>query len=235
MYAPGRAQLNSVGRYKSVSITLLSFNANGLASNIEELVKCTQECKVDIIMVQETHLKQNRTNRQAAPKGETALYYDRLLYCCPIDIPRLTNIEATACRFSSRLSPDILDICLMKGVALKLSCIEILQCLNSDHQPVLMRTMVENSSRVVPANSDRKELPRDVSKLIKPKNSTWRRGDKYPICENARALQRKVKPRIENVKNINWCAPMVEISSSHQAYWGLAKALKTERAVPSPL
>ncbi|GBP37297.1 Nucleic-acid-binding protein from transposon X-element [Eumeta japonica] len=35
--------------------------------------------------------------------------------------------------------PDILDIALLKGVALKFSCIETLQCLNSDHRPVLMR------------------------------------------------------------------------------------------------
>ncbi|GBP65886.1 hypothetical protein EVAR_85154_1 [Eumeta japonica] len=35
--------------------------------------------------------------------------------------------------------PDILDIAFMKGVALKLSRIETLQCLNSDHPPVLMR------------------------------------------------------------------------------------------------
>ncbi|GBP60113.1 hypothetical protein EVAR_31374_1 [Eumeta japonica] len=35
--------------------------------------------------------------------------------------------------------PDILDIAPMKGVALKVSCIEPLQCLDSDHQPVLMR------------------------------------------------------------------------------------------------
>ncbi|GBP46950.1 hypothetical protein EVAR_30982_1 [Eumeta japonica] len=35
--------------------------------------------------------------------------------------------------------PDILDIALMKGVALKLRYIVTFQCLNSDHRPVLMR------------------------------------------------------------------------------------------------
>ncbi|GBP73624.1 RNA-directed DNA polymerase from mobile element jockey [Eumeta japonica] len=34
---------------------------------------------------------------------------------------------------------DILNIAPMKGVALKLSCIEFLMCLNSDYRPVLMR------------------------------------------------------------------------------------------------
>ncbi|GBP34200.1 RNA-directed DNA polymerase from mobile element jockey [Eumeta japonica] len=248
--------------------------------------------------MQETHLKprlsnackisnfvQLRTDRQGAPKGGTALYYNRSLYCCPIDAPPLVNIEATACRLSmtghgililvsvylplrkklirsdlealfalgdavilfgdfnskstnwncnytnsngrkmeafaedihfniipplspthyhnnDNYRPDILDIALMKGVALKLSCIETLQCLNSDHRPVLMRlddvdyaigaltshitTEVENDTRVVPAKSDRKELPSDKSR------------------------------------------PVIK------AYWGLAKALKTEGAVPNP-
>ncbi|GBP82208.1 RNA-directed DNA polymerase from mobile element jockey [Eumeta japonica] len=168
--------------------------------------------------------------------------------------------------------PDILDIALLKGVALKLSCIETLQCLNSDHRPVLMRlgsltgdcpptvktitnwqkvstaleeidtpmlnnipndivstddidnaigaltnhirTVVDDSSRTVPANSDRKELPRDVKELIRAKNAALRRASKYPTCENrseARILQRK-----------------------SQSFWGLAKALKTEKAVPTP-
>ncbi|GBP72647.1 hypothetical protein EVAR_83157_1 [Eumeta japonica] len=40
------------------------------------------------------------TDRQGAPKGGTALYYNRSLYCCPIDTPPLVNIEATACRLS---------------------------------------------------------------------------------------------------------------------------------------
>ncbi|GBP41484.1 hypothetical protein EVAR_24402_1 [Eumeta japonica] len=80
--------------------------------------------------------------------------------------------------------PNILDIALLKGVALKLSCIGTLQCLNLDHQPVLMRTVVDGRSRTVPANSDRKELPRDVKELIRAKNAALRRASKYPTCEN---------------------------------------------------
>ncbi|GBP11394.1 Probable RNA-directed DNA polymerase from transposon BS [Eumeta japonica] len=70
-------------------------------------------------------------------------------------------------------------------------------------------TVVESSSRTVPAKSDRRELPRDVIELIRDKNATLRRAGKYPTCENrsrARTLQHK----------------------------GLAKALKTEGAVPTP-
>ncbi|GBP55069.1 Probable RNA-directed DNA polymerase from transposon X-element [Eumeta japonica] len=105
------------------------------------------------------------------------------------------------------------------------SCIETLQCLNSDHRPVLMRTVVENSTRVVPAKSDCKELPSDVSELIRAKNAALRRADKYPTCENrfhACALQRKVKARMKKVRNENWSDLMVEISPSHQTYWGLS-------------
>ncbi|GBP07435.1 Probable RNA-directed DNA polymerase from transposon X-element [Eumeta japonica] len=154
--------------------------------------------------------------------------------------------------------PDILNIALMKGVSLKLNCIEPLQCLNSDHRPVLkrlgsltgdyptsvntitnwqkvptvleeidtpilnsipndvistddidnaidgltnhIRTVVHDSSRTVPTNSDRKELPRDVKKLIRAQNAALRRASKYPTCENrshARALQRKVRDRMQ--------------------------------------
>ncbi|GBP08523.1 hypothetical protein EVAR_71158_1 [Eumeta japonica] len=45
-------------------------------------------------------------------------------------------------------------------------------------------TEFENSSWVVPANSDRKELPRDVSKLIRVKNAALRRAEKHSTCEN---------------------------------------------------
>ncbi|GBP37242.1 RNA-directed DNA polymerase from mobile element jockey [Eumeta japonica] len=183
--------------------------------------------------------------------------------------------------------PDILDI------ALKLSCIELLQWLNSDHRPVLMtlssliadsppltktitnwqkvsaaleeigtpilnsipndivstddidnmigvltnhiRTVIESSCRTVPAKFDRKVLPGDVIELIRDKNAALRRAGKYPTCENrfrARTLQHEVKARMNEVKNDNWSES--EILPSHKAYWGPARALKTEGAVPTP-
>ncbi|GBP87546.1 hypothetical protein EVAR_65167_1 [Eumeta japonica] len=64
-----------------------------------------------------------------------------LSYCCPMDIPPLTNIEATACRLST-IGHGVLTL-------------------------VHITTVVENSSRKVPAKSDRKELPRDVIELIR--------------------------------------------------------------------
>ncbi|GBP94475.1 RNA-directed DNA polymerase from mobile element jockey [Eumeta japonica] len=235
MTAPERSQLNSVGRLKPKNITMLSYNACGLASSILEVEQCALEYSVDIILVQETFLKpknpkcckinnyvQLRTDRQGAPKGGTALYYRQTLSCSPIDIPPLINLEATGCRLTMsshgaiiiisvylpprkellrsdvetlftlgdavilfgdlnskstqwrynytnangrkmidlakdlhfdviapptqtyfpnnvRNRPDILDIALMRRVALNVRCIETLQNLNSDHRPVLLK------------------------------------------------------------------------------------------------
>ncbi|GBP94781.1 hypothetical protein EVAR_60131_1 [Eumeta japonica] len=101
------------GRHKPNNLTLLSFNARGLTNNIVELGQCTKEYGIDIVLVQETLLKPNspkscslagyvqlRTDRTDAPLGGTAIYYKRSLQCCPIDLPNLTNIEATGCRLA---------------------------------------------------------------------------------------------------------------------------------------
>ncbi|GBP53666.1 RNA-directed DNA polymerase from mobile element jockey [Eumeta japonica] len=103
----------SIGRHKPKSISLISFNARGLESNIVELGKCATEYSADVILVQETFLKPNRpracklanyiqvrNDRLNAPKGGTAVYYKRKLYCCPVDTPPLINIEASACRLA---------------------------------------------------------------------------------------------------------------------------------------
>ncbi|GBP84449.1 RNA-directed DNA polymerase from mobile element jockey [Eumeta japonica] len=97
----------------------------------------------------------------------------------------------------------------------------------TSNQPNHIRTVVENSSRTVPAKSNRRELPRDVRELIRDKNADFRRAAKYPTCENM--FQRV----LSSVRNENWNDLMVEISPNHKAYWGLAKALKTEGAVPT--
>ncbi|GBP35464.1 hypothetical protein EVAR_19974_1 [Eumeta japonica] len=144
----------------------------------------------------------------------------------------ITPLTPTHYHNNDNYRHDMLDIALMKGIALKLSCIDTLQYLNSDHRPVLMRlgsltgdypppkktitigqkvsaalkeidtpilnsivnvifstddidntigalirhirTVVENSTRVVPAKTDRKELPSDVSELIWAKNAALR-------------------------------------------------------------
>ncbi|GBP83891.1 hypothetical protein EVAR_36539_1 [Eumeta japonica] len=141
-----------------------------------------------------------------------------------------------------RNRPDILDIALMRRVALNVRCIETLQNLNSDHRPVLLKigppdgeqppknktitswrkvsllleetdtpilnnipdniettdeidyaigaltnhiaTVIEDSSREVPAADSRRKLPEDVRVLLKAKNAAMRRASAYPTCEN---------------------------------------------------
>ncbi|GBP86551.1 RNA-directed DNA polymerase from mobile element jockey [Eumeta japonica] len=172
-----------------------------------------------------------------------------------------------------RNRPDILDIALMRGVALNVRFIETLQNLNSDHRPVLLKigppdgeqppknktitswrkvsllleetdtpilnnipdniettdeidyaigaltdhiaTVVEDSSREVPAADSRRKLPEDVRVLLRAKNAAMRRASAYPTCENrscARALQRKVKARIQEFKNDKWSTLMAVLS-----------------------
>ncbi|GBP78854.1 Probable RNA-directed DNA polymerase from transposon BS [Eumeta japonica] len=71
------------------------------------------ENSIGIALVQETYLKPNRpkacsiagyvqlrTDRTYSSKGGTALYYRRSLHCGHINIPPLTNMEATGCRLA---------------------------------------------------------------------------------------------------------------------------------------
>ncbi|GBP90906.1 Probable RNA-directed DNA polymerase from transposon BS [Eumeta japonica] len=158
----------------------------------------------------------NRNGREIEVLAES-LHFDIVTPLTPTHYPNNINHR-----------PDILDIALMKGVALKLSCIEPLQWLNSDHRPVQMsipkdiistddidnaigalinhiRTVVDSNSRTVPAKPDRKELPRDVIELIRDKNASLRRAGKYPTCENrsrARVLQHNPPYDLEHVRRM---------------------------------
>ncbi|GBP40816.1 Probable RNA-directed DNA polymerase from transposon BS [Eumeta japonica] len=349
------------------------------------------EYGLDLVLVQETFLKparpkscalpgyvQLRTDRTDAPLGGTAIYYKRSLHCCPIDLPTLSNIEATGCRlamtghgtlvivsiylppsksllrsdleallalgdsvilfgdFNSKnrkwgceipntngtnlykLSKDLkfeiiapptpthypdtltsrpstLDLAVTKGVSLYLHCIEALHCLDSDHRPVLLRMgppagglpkpmskvtdwkrvstaleeidtpalnnipdviqttdeidssigaltnhiqkVVKRCSREVPAAVDRRKVPADALELIRAKNAALRHAYAYPTSENrsrARALQRRVRARMSEVKNEEWSNLMEDITPSHQAFWKLTKALKSEGYLPTP-
>ncbi|GBP44796.1 hypothetical protein EVAR_86611_1 [Eumeta japonica] len=113
---------------------------------------------------------------------------------------------------------------------------KVLTMLEEIDTPII--NMVDDSSRVVPVNSERKELLRDVSELVTAKNAALRRASKYPTtCENrshSRAFQRRVKTCMQEVRNDKWSDLMVQNKPSHKAYWGLAKGLKTEGAVFIP-
>ncbi|GBP94792.1 Probable RNA-directed DNA polymerase from transposon BS [Eumeta japonica] len=379
------------GRHKPNNLTLLSFNARGLTNNIVELGQCTKEYGIDIVLVQETLLKPNspkscslagyvqlRTDRTDAPLGGTAIYYKRSLQCCPIDLPNLTNIEATGCRLAmtghkplvivsiylspskkllrsdieallalgdavilfgdfnckhtnwgcavsnpggnklAKLSrklkfdivapltpthypddlvsrPSTIDLAITKEVALNVGCIEPIHRLDSDHRPVLLRlgpptggcpkpmikitdwkrvstaleeidtpalnnipdviettdeidssigaltnhirTVVKKCSREVPESIDRRKLPADALELLRAKNAALRLAYAYPSRENrskARALQRRARARMFEVKNEEWSNLMEDISPTHQAFWKVTKALKSEGYLPTP-
>ncbi|GBP92359.1 hypothetical protein EVAR_68986_1 [Eumeta japonica] len=66
-----------------------------------------------------------------------------------------------------------------------------------------IRTEVENSSRTVPTKSNRKELPRDVSELIRDKNAALRRVGKYcakigpmHVLSSVRRVEEEVRQRV---------------------------------------
>ncbi|GBP38132.1 hypothetical protein EVAR_80415_1 [Eumeta japonica] len=77
MSTPGCSSFNSqVGRRKPKNITLLSFNANGLQSNVPELTKCMSEHNIDIALIQETFLKPNM-NKACTIAGYVQIRTDR--------------------------------------------------------------------------------------------------------------------------------------------------------------
>ncbi|CAH2106116.1 unnamed protein product [Euphydryas editha] len=99
------------GRTKPRSLSLVTFNANGLVRQIDLVREFIREHPVDIMLVQETFLKPSnrdqkvpnyhliRNDRVSAREG-TAIYYKRSLHCIPLDPPALSNIEASMCRVS---------------------------------------------------------------------------------------------------------------------------------------
>ncbi|GBP61902.1 RNA-directed DNA polymerase from mobile element jockey [Eumeta japonica] len=100
-----------------------------------------------------------------------------------------------------------------------------------------VKTVVKNKSRQVPANKDHRKFPRDVLIPLRAKNAALRGASAYLTPFNrsrARALHRKVKARIQEVRNDNWSTLIKEITPIHKAYWKLAKALTSEGFEPTP-
>lgn len=237
--------IHQKGRLKPRSLTVATFNANGLMSQLTQVREFVKDHQLDIFVVQETFLKPSmrdpkianyniiRNDRLDAPLGGTAIYYRRSLHCVPLDPPPLTNIEASVChlsltghppliivstylsptksllksdiqsllslgnsvlltgdlnskhpRWNSRVAnqrghdlnrltdrngahfmdfeviaplrptryptadghrPDVLDIAILKGVALQVRSIESLSELASDHRPVLIQLGPDNT------------------------------------------------------------------------------------------
>ncbi|CAH2092496.1 unnamed protein product [Euphydryas editha] len=99
------------GRTKPRSLSLVTFNANGLVRQIDLVREFLREHPVDVMLVQETFLKpSNRDpkapnyhlirNDRVPARGGTAIYYKRSLHCILLDPPALSKIEASMCRVS---------------------------------------------------------------------------------------------------------------------------------------
>ncbi|GBP16386.1 Probable RNA-directed DNA polymerase from transposon BS [Eumeta japonica] len=246
MKALGRSQINSVGRLKPKNISMLSYNARGLVSSVLELKQCALEYSVDIILVQETYLKPKnlkcckinnyeQTNR-VLQKEKQHCTTDRHLAVGPPDGEQPSKKKIiTSWRKVSFLLEET-DTPILNNIPDNIKTTDEI-----DHTigalTNYIATVVENSSREVPAADSRRKLPEDVRVLLKAKNAAMRCASAYPTCENrscARALQRKVKARIQEFKNDNCSTFMEDITPSHQAYWKLAKALKSDCHLSTP-
>ncbi|GBP78989.1 Probable RNA-directed DNA polymerase from transposon BS [Eumeta japonica] len=100
-----------------------------------------------------------------------------------------------------------------------------------------IRTVVKECSREVPASVDGRKLPADALELLRAKNAALRLSYAYPSRENrsrARALQRRVRAPMIEVKNEEWSNLMEDISRTHKAFWKVTKALKSEGYLPTP-
>ncbi|GBP46928.1 hypothetical protein EVAR_30960_1 [Eumeta japonica] len=121
----------------------------------------------------------------------------------PGDIVPLTS---THLRLNSNHRPEILDIGILKGVAMNRGLIETFHRLESDNLPVILRlgsltvskkdistaigtltnhvrTVVRICQKEVPVTSVRRDLPVDVHELIRNKNAALRRTSAYPTPE----------------------------------------------------
>lgn len=99
-----------------------------------------------------------------------------------------------------------------------------------------IQSALKDNERVVTVDK-RRRLPLDVSNLIKAKNAALRRAARYPTPEYRRAanrLQRSVRTRLTELRNSEWSDLMETIGPSHQAYYKVARALRTDAITHTP-
>lgn len=83
----------------------------------------------------------------------------------------------------------------------------------------------------------RQELPIDAQNLIKAKRAALRRAARYPTPEYRHAanrLQRLVRARLAELRDSQWGDLMETITPSHQAYYRVARALRTDAITHTP-
>lgn len=135
-------------------INILSWNANGLANKLEELNAFAQEQTYDLILIQESHLKQNspnckipnyvlyRTDRTLEStnraSGGTAIYVKRCLDHSLIPLPDLQQLEATCIAINTSMFGliNIFSCYIKPGTLLNLQDLET--TLNNNKNPSIL-------------------------------------------------------------------------------------------------
>lgn len=102
-----------------------------------------------------------------------------------------------------------------------------------------LQASYKECSREVPSMdpSHRFELPEDMRQLMTERNRASRLHDNYPTDEarsRLRYLQRRVKERIAELRDERWGDLMSEMTPHHQAYWRIARSLKTDVVTSTP-
>ncbi|GBP35324.1 hypothetical protein EVAR_20697_1 [Eumeta japonica] len=134
----------------------------------------------------------------------------------PINIPPLTNMEATGRLAMTGHSTLVI-------VSTRLTAIGAL----TNH----VRTVVEESEREVPASSDRRKFPPDILELIRAKALSRERISHSRVQIQSASSPTRSESSRSGIRNESWSDLMEEIKPSHKA---VTKALKTEGYTPIP-
>lgn len=95
-----------------------------------------------------------------------------------------------------------------------------------------VRTVISESSKQVPAEGDQRwTLPEDARLLLRAKRAALRAYSWCRTEENRASLryyERAVRYRLRELRNQRWDDLLSNIDPSHQAYWRLARTLKSD-------
>ncbi|GBP53508.1 hypothetical protein EVAR_45381_1 [Eumeta japonica] len=185
------------------------------------------ENSIDIALVQETYLKLNRpkacsiagyvqlrTDRTYSSKGVPLCTTDAP-YIGPINIPPLTNMEATGCRLA------------MTGHSTLVIVSVLLPTTSGQWSRRASGRFRHLGSPEVSARYSR------IDKRTKTQLCAARAHIPPRVQIQSASLQREVKARVREFRNESWSDLMEEIKPSHKAFW-VTKALKTEGYTPIP-
>ncbi|GBP85034.1 RNA-directed DNA polymerase from mobile element jockey [Eumeta japonica] len=182
---------------------------------------------------------QKRNDRLGAPRGGTAVYYKRKLYCCPINTPPLINLETSACRLAMTEHGTliILSVYLPPKKRLLWSDIETLLALgdafilfdnlnkNTDWCSNItnangrtLATLVEDRELAIIAPLTPTHLPVNVHNRLKILDLAVLKG----VVLNLNSIELLLTILIE------------EITLNHKVNWVVAKMLKSDVCVAIP-